>query len=108
MTPVRNAFAALCALASTERWCWNINCTTCGHGCFRYGFYEISRGRHSDADGWLTRKDSLNTAIEALGEVHQVTAAIRQSATLYQVVADAPLASIGRTAAARRCSSRDW
>lgn len=48
----RNAFEALCLLASEERWCWNILCTTCAHGPFRASFSEIARGRHPDSEPW--------------------------------------------------------
>lgn len=53
----RNAFEALCELASRERWCWKLGCTTCGCMHFRYGLRELALGRHPDADDWVTRKD---------------------------------------------------
>jgi hypothetical protein len=49
----RNAFDALCELASKEKWCWKISCTTCGHMYFRYGLREILLGRHPDSAEWV-------------------------------------------------------
>ena len=54
----QNAFEALCALASREGWCWKMACTTCGHMVFRYGFMELSKGKHPDASDWIVRSDN--------------------------------------------------
>ncbi len=48
-----NKFEALCRLASKEQWCWKLNCTTCGHMYFRYGFREIAKGRVPEGEDWL-------------------------------------------------------
>lgn len=93
MTAERNAFTAICLLASREQWCWNINCTTCGHMYFRYGFFEIGAGRHPDRDGWLTRKE-FHQQLSTLGDLRTVTAAIRRSERLHQVASDASLSEI--------------
>lgn len=53
----RNAFTALCNLASNESWCWKITCTTCGHMYFRYGFQELILGKHPDSSDWLSGKN---------------------------------------------------
>lgn len=52
----RSPFEALCELAAREHWCWKIICTTCGHMCFRYGFRELSRGKHPSSPGWLVSR----------------------------------------------------
>ena len=52
----RNPFEALCLLAAQENWCWKIVCTTCGHMHFRYGFRELSRGKHPESSDWRVRK----------------------------------------------------
>lgn len=45
----RNPFLALCDSASQNNWCWNINCTTCGHGAFRVSFSKLIAGEvHPD------------------------------------------------------------
>jgi hypothetical protein len=54
----QNAFEALCALASREGWCWKMVCTTCGHMVFRYGFMELSKGKHPDASDWIVHWDN--------------------------------------------------
>ena len=41
-----NAFEAMSKLASQEKWCWNLNCTTCGQLHFRFGLVELTRGKH--------------------------------------------------------------
>jgi hypothetical protein len=50
----RNPFLALCDNASQNDWCWNINCTTCGHGAFRVSFNKLmTRDEHpDDASFW--------------------------------------------------------
>lgn len=58
VTHQRDAFLALCILASSENWCWKIWCSTCGHMYFRYGFKELVAGRHPDAPGWLVRQSN--------------------------------------------------
>ena len=63
-----NAFELLCRLASEERWCWKIPCTTCGNHHFRYGLRELGRG-HSPADpDWVVRKGRRGLR-EALGDI---------------------------------------
>ena len=54
----QNAFEALCDLASREVWCWKMACTTCGHMVFRYGFMELSKGKHPDAPDWIVHSDN--------------------------------------------------
>lgn len=54
----RNAFIALCELASKEDWCWKLYCTTCGSMYFRCSFMEMINGKHPDFEGWIIRKDN--------------------------------------------------
>jgi hypothetical protein len=59
---MRNAFNALCELASINNWCWNIYCTTCGHSLFKASFNELIKGKHPDQKDWiLTDWNSLKT-----------------------------------------------
>lgn len=53
-----NSFEALAKLASEERWCWKIHCTTCGHLHFRYAFLQIANGVHPDEKGWVVHKNT--------------------------------------------------
>lgn len=48
-----NKFEILCELASKERWCWKIGCTTCGCLHFRYSFKEIANGKTPNQGNWL-------------------------------------------------------
>ena len=63
----QNAFELLCRLASKERWCWKLPCTTCGHYEFQFGLRELGRG-HSPAESeWIVHKGARNLR-EKLGE----------------------------------------
>jgi len=44
----RNSFVALCKIASSNNWCWNIYCTTCGHGSFKVAFTKMIHGQQPD------------------------------------------------------------
>ena len=69
---LKNQFESLCKLASDEEWCWNLQCTTCGHQMFRYAFRLMSRGiKIQDetrmtlgnvyrASGWIVRVENNN------------------------------------------------
>lgn len=93
MTRERNAFTSLCALASREQWCWNIFCWTCGHMHFRYGFYELSEGRHPEETGWRT-KGQPNRFTESLGDLQTITEAIQHSERLHHILSEASLEKI--------------
>ncbi len=60
----KNAFEALCELASMERWCWRMDCPTCGHAYFRLGFREILRGNHPDQATWTVSGYCLHGLME--------------------------------------------
>lgn len=48
-----NAFVQMCALAAREHWCWNLVCTTCGHGVFRWGLHALAQGKVPDDRDWV-------------------------------------------------------
>lgn len=62
-----NPFEELCLLASKEKWCWNIICTTCGHMHFRYAFLELANGKSPVNTDWgvhqNTNLSNYNTEI---------------------------------------------
>ena len=62
----RDPFLALCDLASRERWCWKMYCTTCGHAYFRHAFKELIAGKHPDTNVWIVRKGNHH-ALNTLG-----------------------------------------
>jgi len=66
-------FLALCKLASAERWCWKIFCTTCGHMHFRYGFKAIALGHHpNDRDWVITNKYNPSKMLQKYGDREEV------------------------------------
>ncbi len=60
-----NQFEALCKLASDEKWCWNMFCTTCRHMHFRYAFAEMAAGKSPIDSGWIihVRKTRYSNSI---------------------------------------------
>lgn len=47
-----------------ERWCWKIECPTCGHAYFRLAFREILRGNHPDSLDWSVSGYCLHGLME--------------------------------------------
>lgn len=94
-----NAFEAVCLLADSERWCWRITCTTCGHWAFRYAFLQISLGRHPSKADW-EHPASMSDATLRLGSLSAATTFVRASRVFYDVVSSA---SVVRIAGACRC-----
>jgi hypothetical protein len=89
-----NAFEALCRLAASERWCWNISCTTCGHMHFRFALQALSHGLHPESDAWRIHRDTRDLgALPPLGGWSQGT-----QENLARIVAAASLAQIAAAA----------
>ncbi len=63
----RNSFEAVCEIASQENWCWNLDCTTCGHMHFNYAFLEIINGKHPDDKEWVTHSSRHHALTRLLG-----------------------------------------
>ena len=59
-----NQFNALCTLASKEKWCWKLFCTTCGHIHFQYSFQELANGKSPADNDWVVSK--LNNELQSL------------------------------------------
>lgn len=91
MDPI-NPFNALCLIADRENWCWKLYCTTCGTLCFRYGFYQIAQGVYPSTPGWID--PGTHSAGDRLGSLREVTDAIKQSRTLYEVFSHADLTEL--------------
>lgn len=47
-----DAFEALCCLASMEKWCWRVGCTTCGSMHFRASLRKLVEGEHPGSRAW--------------------------------------------------------
>jgi len=56
-------------MASRERWCWKIGCTTCGAMHFRYAMRELVLGRTPGSREWRTSKRRHRTLREEVGEM---------------------------------------
>lgn len=59
--PRTNAFTELCLLASRERWCWKIGCTTCGHDSFRQALWALVHGKHPDVEWSIDSRSAEST-----------------------------------------------
>ena len=56
-------------LAASDRRCWNLYCTTCGHQEFRYGFKALAMGLHPADPSWPVSKNqsTRHRRVEQLG-----------------------------------------
>ena len=62
----RNQFVSLCDHTSLNNWCWNLFCTTCGHGAFKVAFSKLIQGQHPDDDSfWPNGKSNSDPLKEA-------------------------------------------
>jgi hypothetical protein len=93
---LRNPFVALCDYASRGNWCWNIECTTCGHGAFRVTFSKIARDQHPDDESfWPYGKENHEPIKEmnVYGDFFR-GASISRQIKLASIVAEAKLSDI--------------
>ena len=115
---LKNQFECLCKLASDEDWCWNLQCTTCGHQIFRYAFRLMSRGiKIQDearmtlgnvyrASGWIVRVENNNGDYEGqLCKIPSFAQGWPESVkdTIANICAEADLEVI-----ANNCKYPDW
>lgn len=96
-----NPFEALCKLASDEKWCWHLHCTTCGHIYFRYAFCELARGRSPEDAIWHLH-DSGIPSYKLLGPVPEHYSRGEKEKVL-SICRDADIYSI-----AESCRFPDW
>ena len=95
----RDAFLALCELASKEDWCWKIPCTTCGSMYFRMSFLELINGKHPDDADWSVRRaNHHNIKIDVPRRY-----STRQQAALAEIVSKAKISEI-----TKRANFPDW
>ena len=50
-------FNELCKLSESEKWCYKIYCSTCGHMYYRYAFKEIVNGSRPSDPFWEASND---------------------------------------------------
>ncbi len=101
------AFERLCRLASAERWCWNLCCTTCGHEHWRYALRELSLGRTPDSTGWRTHSrvhgKQLQSLVGAPADVGSAAWDLREQLPVAQLAARGNLRGLQAT-----CRHPDW
>ena len=73
----RHAFISLYEAASQNTWCWNLACTTCGHGDFRVGFSKIIHGQHFDDDSFWPNGKSAGSLFKGLNTFNNFLHIIR-------------------------------
>jgi len=101
-------FEALCALASRERWCWKIVCTTCGHMLFRYALRQLASGKSPNDEDWLVHKDypvlRRGSPLRELGPIPPLASwPIEEQARLAKILSTADILVI-----ASACIFPDW
>ncbi len=97
MKDKRNSFVALCEHASSNDWCWQIFCSTCGHFGFRVAFSKIIRGHHPDEKSfWPNGKhnSSLLKEIKEYGDFRDYRPTIENQIKLTSIVAEARIKDI--------------
>ncbi len=68
MKKQRNSFVALCEIASQNNWCWNINCTTCGHNAFKVSFSKLIQGVHPDHTSFWPNGKENNSSLKEMND----------------------------------------
>lgn len=96
-----NTFEALCNLASEERWCWKLYCTTCGTMHLRYSLQEIAKGLAPKNDEWIISKRNTHYS-DRLGN-YPKTYKPKIKVSILQVCLDADISLI-----AQSCIFPDW
>jgi hypothetical protein len=95
-------FQELCILASRERWCWKIPCTTCGNADFRFALRELAEGELSE-QWWslAAHREGLQERLRPLAPLRPWPLAVQRA--LVSKIVNADLADI-----ARRGRFPDW
>lgn len=116
----RNPFTALCEVASQNNWCWNINCTTCGHSAFKVSFSKIIKGQHPDKDLFWPYGKENHSPLKEMDDCRDFfrNTSIKNQMDLASIVAEVKLSDIQEVAkfpdwlgyiglVMHHCSSRD-
>lgn len=96
-----NPFEQLCILASDEKWCWKLGCTTCGHLHFRYSFAELATGKSPADKDWLIhrRRTTYKKQLGPLPKHYSDDQEVR----VLEICSQADISRI-----AERCKFPDW
>ena len=101
---LENPFESMCKLASKEKWCWKIWCTTCGHMYFRYGFLELAMGKHPSNSDWLSGKRNHHRLRKELGPIPILGGfPLKHQKNLSFILQDANIVTISNS-----CGFPDW
>lgn len=96
-----NGFEQLCVLASHEKWCWKLVCTTCGHTHFRYALMQLANGLSPNDKEWIIHNDRTNFESE-LGQIPRIYSEISKDKVI-RLCSTADLVALSRT-----CLFPDW
>lgn len=99
-TSNKNAFEELCFLASKEKWCWKLYCSTCGHMDFRYGFKELVKLKSPEDDKWIVHLKSSYQ--KELGPI-PLRFSRNSKTIMHKICAEANLFEIFK-----QCQKPDW
>jgi hypothetical protein len=96
MNNQRNPFIALCEVASQNNWCWNLNCTTCGHGAFKVAFSKLVRGEHPDDESFWPKGKENHSSLSEMNSYHEFTrdTHVLNKTDLASIVADSKVVDI--------------
>ena len=95
-----NQFEVLCELASSEHWCWNLACTTCGHMHFRYAFVELANGKSPNDINWIVHNKRHDYS--SIGELPR-SYSIEQKEEVIKICLQADIKAV-----AKNSSFPDW
>lgn len=88
----------MCEIASRERWCWNLVCTTCGHGDFVFGLVQIGRGIFPGSEAWVEPKTARQGDLRHRDEYSSSKRLIRANPeSVYLVCASASVPELVET-----------
>ena len=99
---MRNPFEALCVLSSSQTWCWEMPCTTCGRMHFHYSFYEMASGRSPTDDDWPVQGSLAGYSRPDRG-LMPPTYTDEEKSKILSICADANIAYISS-----ECKFPDW
>lgn len=99
-TILRNSFVALCEYASQNNWCWNLFCTTCGHGAFRVAFSKLIQDQHPDNDSFWPHGRSNSDPLREMDDNNDFwrEASVANQLKLTTIVAGAKISDIQEVA----------
>ena len=92
----KNPFVSLCEHASQNNWCWNLFCTTCGHGAFKIAFSKLIHGQHPDDDSFWPNGKSNSDPLKEVDNYSDFwsSASITNQLKLAKIIAEEKISDI--------------